>query len=202
MPKTQINFRIEPDLLEAVKDKAKEEKLDSYTQWIIDAIKMRLGELPPSSSPLDDRIAEAIDQRLEKHQGGDIQLLDSIKQRIDDLEKLILCYSCELPDKTTPADNMPSQESREETIDAIQVSEAIDAEIEPVSGIEPESETAQGITTKELSESLDIPPTTLSDWGRRRERGEGKPSRGSHKDKWDAFMEWEKRDRKWYNDNL
>jgi hypothetical protein len=201
MAKTQVNFRIDPDLLATVKGKAKEEKLDSYTQWIIDAIKMRLGELPPSSSPLDDRIGEVIDQRLEKLE-GDIQLLDSVKQRVKDLETLILGYSCELPDKTAPTNNMPSQNSLSGTIDANQVSEAITVEIEPSRGIDAESEAGKGIQAKELQDILGVPQSTLSDWGKRRKDGKGQPSSGEHKDKWDEFMEWEKRDRKWYNDIL
>ncbi len=191
MAKTQVNFRIDADLLATVKGKAKEEKLESYTQWIIEAIKMRLGELPPSSTSLDDRIGEVIDQRLEKLE-GDIQLLDSVKQRIDDLEKLIIGYSCELPDKTTP------YKPQEEVIAGIQVAEDLPGETEPSRGIEAERLAPIGIQAKELREILQIPQSTLSDWVKRRERGEGKPSRGSHKEKWDEFMNWEKSDRQWY----
>jgi DNA-binding transcriptional regulator YiaG len=99
---------------------------------------------------------------------------------------------------TARLENNPSHNPQEEAVDAIQVSEAITVEIEPLSGIEAERLATRGITTKELSEILDIPPTTLSDWGKRREDGKGKPSRGSHKDKWSEFLNWEKRDRQWY----
>jgi hypothetical protein len=251
MPKTQVNFRIEPDLLEAVKDKAKEEKLDSYTQWIIDAIKMRLGELPPSSSPLDDRISEVIDQRLDKLQSPiaplmeRLELLDehcllaegkvkevalqarskacenedvviTLDDRIFALEesnkKSVIAFQSSqanfkaeidnLTAKIESLENNPSQDSQEEVIEAIQVSEAIDAEIEPKGGIDAERLAPIGIQAKELSEILDIPQTTLSDWVKRKERGEGKPSRGGHKDKWSEFMEWEKHEGKWYTNNL
>ncbi len=102
----------------------------------------------------------------------------------------------------TRLENNPSQESREETIDAIQVSEAITGETEPSRGIEPESNTGKGIEAKELKDILEIPQSTFSDWVKRKEDGKGKPSRGSHKEKWDEFMEWEKSEGKWYNDKL
>ena len=95
---------------------------------------------------------------------------------------------------------MPSQESREEVITTIQIVEAITGETEPVSGIEAERFAPIGIQAKELREILQIPQSTLSDWARRRNEGKGKPSKGSHKDKWSEFMKWQKRDRKWYND--
>jgi hypothetical protein len=82
-------------------------------------------------------------------------------------------------------------------INVIQVSEAIIRETEPVSGIDAERLAPIGIQAKELREILDIPQSTLSDWGKRRERGEGKP-RQTPQDKWDEFMSWEKRDRRWY----
>jgi hypothetical protein len=213
MAKTQVNFRIEPDLLEAVKDKAKEEKLESYTQWIIDAIKMRLGELPPSSTSLDDRIAEAIDQRLEKLQEGDSEELDN---RIFLLEesnkKLIIAFQSaqanfhaeisNLSAKLESLENNPSQDSQEGVITTIQVSEAITGETEPSRGIDAEKLLGKGIEAKELKDILDIPQSTLSDWVKRRGEGKGKPSRGSHKDKWSEFMMWEKHEGKWYRNNL
>jgi hypothetical protein len=209
MPKTQVNFRIDADLLATVKGKATEEKLESYTQWIIDAIKMRLGELPPSSTSLDDRIAEAIDNRLEKLQEGDSEELDN---RIFALEesnkKSIIAFQSSqanfhaeisnLSAKLESLENIPSQESREETIDAIQVVEAITGETEPSTGIDAERLAPIGIQAKELKDILDIPQSTLSTWVKRRENDKGKPSSGEHKDKWDEFMKWQKRDRQWY----
>jgi hypothetical protein len=100
--------------------------------------------------------------------------------------------------KIESLENNPSQDSQEEVINVNQVSEVIEGATDPVSGIEAERLAPIGIQAKELCEILDIPQTTLSDWGRRRERGEGKPSRGGHKDKWEAFMKWEKREGKWY----
>ncbi len=98
--------------------------------------------------------------------------------------------------------NNPSQDNQEEAVDANQVVEVIDAETEPSRGIDAERLAPIGIEAKELKDILDIPQSTLSDWVKRREDGKGKPSRGSHKDKWSEFMKWQKRDRQWYKDNL
>jgi hypothetical protein len=102
----------------------------------------------------------------------------------------------------TRLNNMPSQDSQEEVITTIQVAEAITVETDPVSGIEPESLAPVGIQARELKDILDIPQSTLFDWVKRKEDGKGKPTRGSHKDKWHEFMMWEKREGKWYNDKL
>jgi hypothetical protein len=99
---------------------------------------------------------------------------------------------------TARLNNIPSHNPQEEVINVIQVSEAIEAETEPVSGIEAERLAPIGIQAKELREILDIPQSTLSDWVKRKEDGKGKPSRGSHKDKWSEFMMWEKSEGKWY----
>ncbi len=98
----------------------------------------------------------------------------------------------------TRSENNPSQESREETIDAIQVSEDLPGETEANMSIDAESEAGKGIQAKELQDILGVPQSTLSDWGKRRKDGKGQPSSGEHKDKWDEFMEWEKSEGKWY----
>jgi hypothetical protein len=177
----------------------------NYSVAIEKSLKLYYGiesvtELVTPQSPITP-LMERVELLEEKLKISTLEARRSASENEDEIIDLVERVSdLEAANKkiTARLNNMPSQESREETIDAIQVVEAIDAEIEPVSGIEPESNTGKGIEAKELKDILDIPRTTLSDWVKRKEDGKGKPSRGSHKDKWEAFMKWEKREGKWY----
>jgi len=64
MAKQQINFRIDPALLDQIKDQAQKEGI-SYTQWIINACLSQLN--PDSLVTLDDEMQASIDTTIQYH---------------------------------------------------------------------------------------------------------------------------------------
>jgi archaellum component FlaC len=156
------------------------------------------GQTPQSPiAPLMERL-ELLEEKLK------ISTLEARRSASENEDEIIdlteRVYDLEAANKklVTRLNNMPSQESQEEVINVNQVSEAIEGATDPVSGIEAERLAPIGIEAKELKDILEIPQSTLSDWVKRKEDGKGKPSRGSHKDKWSEFMMWEKSEGKWY----
>jgi hypothetical protein len=197
MPKANKTVAFRPSL--EVWEKLQQES--SYSVAIEKALKLYYGIEGVTAGQTPQTPISGVMERLERLEEHCI--LDEGKVKEVALEAR--SKACEnedvlidLDDRIARLENNPSQESREETIDAIQVVEAIIGETEPKGGIEAERLAPVGIQAKELREILQIPQSTLSDWVKRRERGEGKPSRGSHKDKWSEFMTWEKSEGKWY----
>ncbi len=205
MPKANKTVAFRPSL--EVWEKLQQES--SYSEAIEKALKLYYGIEGVTAGQTPQSIISDVMERLEMLEEklkistlearrsaseNEDEIID-LTERVSDLEeankKLV-----------TRLENMPSHKPQEEAVDAIQVSEAITGETEPSRGIEAERLAPVGIQARELKDILDIPQSTLFDWVKRKEDGKGKPSRGTHKDKWSEFLTWEKREGKWYNDNL
>lgn len=82
MAKQQINFRIDPSLLEQIREQAEKEGI-SYTQWIINACLSQLN--PDPLVTLDDEAQGSIDTAIQYHstniQYSDANIQSAIQDR-------------------------------------------------------------------------------------------------------------------------
>ena len=103
MTRSQLNIRIDSNLLSAIQARAKSEGL-SLTNWVMNALEVGLSAISPDTSPTQPttEAAEAILERLsrlEEYQQQHEKYLPSVERRLNQVTKEVESLKAELTQK-------------------------------------------------------------------------------------------------------